>query len=207
MCIENYLRNYRDDGPPSIRRTKPHAGRVTRPKKERRGVRADDDGSRDRQGRGDEEAEEEVEEKRRQKTKEKKGKGRTTERNHEKRDRFLLVALSPGCRVILPYYYPLLMPAALCRGEEYCARDERKRARRNKIDGGGRPQRAGRKMETLTSGASARFLKSLFSDRHDARCLFLFSVSLLTTLSLCLLAIGAVSGAASNLCAIKKLNY
>lgn len=59
VCIENYLRNYRDDGPPNIRRTKPHAGRVTRPKKERRGVRADDDGSRDRQGRGDEEAEEE----------------------------------------------------------------------------------------------------------------------------------------------------
>lgn len=44
-------------------------------------------------------------------THERKGRGR-------ERERFLLVALSPGCRVILPYYYPHLMPAALCRVEE-----------------------------------------------------------------------------------------
>jgi len=55
------------------------------------------------------------------------------------------------------------MPAALCRGErEQRARDERKRARRNKIDpaaagrgGQGEEELAGRKMETLTSAPRA----------------------------------------------------
>lgn len=42
----------------------------------------------------------------------------TKGRKERERERFLLVALSPGCRMILPYYYPHLMPEALCRGEE-----------------------------------------------------------------------------------------
>lgn len=44
--------------------------------------------------------------------------GRDHERKKRERERFLLVALSPGCRVVLPYYYPYLMLAALYRGKE-----------------------------------------------------------------------------------------
>jgi len=97
------------------------------------------------------------------KKKKKREKGRKITGDHEERNRFLLVALSPGCRVILPYYYPLLMPAALCRGErEQRARDERKRARRNKIDRAA----AGQKGE----GRSGLAEKWKRSRAHRARC-------------------------------------
>lgn len=110
-------------------------------------------------------------------------------RDHERRgrERFLLVALRPGCRVILPYYYPLLMPGALlCRGE--AARDERKRARSNKIDNGideggaggkGRPEAAeGRQKNENAHERCIGNRETPFNDWHDRRRYFsLFTVS------------------------------
>lgn len=60
-------------------------------------------------------------EKKKQKQKQKREeRSRETERERErpqerkrKRKRFFLVALSSGCRVILPYYYSLLMPSGI----------------------------------------------------------------------------------------------